>query len=551
MSQHHTPQHLRERTDRSHLRADAGDAAGAMSHRQIMEALSGLLLAMFVAMLSSTVVTNALPRIVADLEGSQTGYTWVVVATLLAMTATTPVWGKLADLFSKKLLVQTALVVYTVGSVLASVSHSMGMLIGARLVQGLGVGGLTALVQVVIATMVPPRERGRYSGYIGAVFALATVSGPLIGGVIVDSSFGWRGCFYVGLPFAVLAFVLLQKTLHLPVVTRPAKVDVLGATLIMAGVSILLIWVSLAGNQFAWASATTAALVVAGLLVLALAVWVETRAVEPIIPLHLFRDRTIALATTASVFVGVAMFGATVYLSQYFQTARGMTPTHAGLMSIAMVGGLLVSSIGTGRIITATGRWKRFLVGGMVLVVVGLGLLGTIDETTNLAVVGAFMAVLGIGLGATMQNLVLAVQNNVPVSELGAASSVVAFFRSLGGSIGVAVLGALLSNRVATRAADGLTAIGVTPDSHQSHEIPDLATLPAPVRGVFEAAFGQSFGELFLVAAPFALVALVCVSLIREVPLRTTNDLVEVADELLADAAPEATAELTATIPSR
>lgn len=497
-----------------------------MTHREILEALSGLLLALFVAMLSSTVVTNALPRIVADLRGSQTGYTWVVVATLLAMTSTTPVWGKLADLYDKKKLVQAALVVYVAGSVLASVATSMGMLIGARVVQGLGVGGLTALVQVVIATIVPPRERGRYSGYLGAVFALATVSGPLIGGVIVDSALGWRGCFFVSLPIAVAALVLLQRTLHLPSARRDdAHVDVLGATLLMGGVSLLLVWVSLAGNQFAWVSGWTALLVLAGLAVLAAAVWVEGRvAAEPIIPLPLFRDRTIALATLASVFVGIALFGATVYLSQYFQTARGMTPTRAGLMSIALVGGLLVSSIVSGRIITATGRWKRFLVGGMVLVVAGLALLGTIDETTPLAVVAAFMALLGLGLGATQQNLVLAVQNNVPLSQLGAASSVVAFFRSLGGSIGVAALGALLSNRVAARATDGLTAIGVTPDAHQSHEIPDLAALPAPVRGVFEHAFGASFGELFLVAAPFAALALVCVVFIKEVPLRTTNE---------------------------
>ena len=225
-----------------------------MTHRQILEALSGLLLAMFVAMLSSTVVTNALPRIVTDLNGSQSGYTWVVVATLLAMTATTPIWGKLSDLFSKKLLVQTALVIYSIGSLVAAFAPSMGVLIGGRVIQGLGVGGLTALVQVVIASMVSPRERGRYSGYIGAVFATATVSGPLIGGLVVDSPLGWRGCFFVGLPFAVAAFYVLQRTLHLPVVKRSdVRIDYLGATLIVGGVSILLVWVSLAGQQFAWA----------------------------------------------------------------------------------------------------------------------------------------------------------------------------------------------------------------------------------------------------------------------------------------------------------
>ncbi|SDD36035.1 MDR family MFS transporter [Nocardioides lianchengensis] len=511
---------------------------GQMSHREIMEALSGLLLAMFVAMLSSTVVTNALPKIVTDLDGSQTGYTWVVVATLLSMTATTPIWGKLADLFSKKLLVQSALVIYSAGSLVAALAPSMSVLIGARVIQGLGVGGLTALVQVVIASMVSPRERGRYSGYIGAVFAVATVSGPLIGGLIVDSPLGWRGCFFVGLPFALGAFVLLQKTLHLPVVKRPVSIDYLGASLIISGVSLLLVWVSLAGNEYAWTSGTSILLVVLGLAILAAAVYVELRvATEPIIPMRLFADRTISLATLASVFIGVAMFGSTVYLSQYFQLARGMSPTKAGLMTIAMVGGLLVSSIVSGRVISATGLWKRWLVGGMFLVVVGLGLLGTVDETTHLALVGLFMAVLGIGLGATMQNLVLSVQNNVAASDLGAASSVVAFFRSMGGSIGVSALGALLSVQVADKVTSGLTGLGIASDGHSSHDIPDLSTLPAPVRGVFEHAFGASIGELFLIAMPCALVALVCIMFIKEVPLRTS---VSLADEV----APEATEEL-------
>lgn len=496
-----------------------------MSHREILEALSGLLLAMFVAMLSSTVVSNALPVIVSDLKGSQTGYTWVVVATMLAMTASTPIWGKLSDLFSKKLLVQLALVIYILGSVIAAFAPSMEILIGARVVQGLGVGGLTALVQVVIATMVSPRERGRYSGYMGAVFAMATVGGPLIGGVVVDSALGWRGCFFIGLPFAVIAFFLLQKTLHLPVVKRPVTIDYLGATLITAGVSTLLVWVSLAGNNFDWISATSALLVAFGALVLVAAVYVEAKvAVDPIIPIRLFKDRTIALATVASVMIGVAMFGSTVYLSQYFQISRGMTPTEAGLMSIAMVGGLFVSSVVTGRIITTTGRWKRFLVGGMVCVVAGLALLSTIDDTTSLVAIGGFMLILGLGLGATMQNLVLAVQNNVSMSDLGSASAVVAFFRSMGGSIGISALGAVLSYSVAEKVTSGLAAIGIDADGHESHSVPDMSSLPEPVRVVFEHAFGMAFGELFLIAVPFAVVALVCVMLIREVPLRTSND---------------------------
>ncbi len=517
--------------------ATAPSPSPEMTHRQVLEALTGLLLAMFVAMLSSTVVSNALPRIVTDLGGSQTGYTWVVVATLLTMTATTPIWGKLADQFSKKLLVQSALVIYSIGSLIAATAPTMGVLIGARAVQGLGVGGLTALVQVVIASMVPPRERGRYSGYIGAVFALATVSGPLVGGLLVDTV-GWRWCFYVGLPVAALAFIVLQKTLHLPVVRREVHVDYLGAALLVGGVSLLLVWVSLAGNQFAWGSRSSWALVVAGVVVLGAAIAVEGWfAREPVVPLRLFRDRTTALATAASVLVGVAMFGATVYLSQYFQLARGMTPTRAGLMSVFLVGGLLVSSIVTGRTITRTGRWKRFLVSGMVLVIAGLAMLGTIDDATPLWRVGLFMAVVGLGLGATMQNLVLAVQNNAAHADMGAASALVTFFRSMGGSIGVSALGAVLSHQVATRVADGLDRLGVATSTHESHAIPDLASLPEPVRQVFEHAFGVATGELFLIAVPFAALALVCVTLIREVPLRTTilHD-----DEL----SPEVSAEL-------
>ena len=525
----------------------SAEQAGQMSHREIMEALTGLLLAMFVAMLSSTVVTNALPAIVTDLHGSQTGYTWVVVATLLTMTATTPIWGKLADLMSKKLLVQGALVIYSAGSLVAAFAPNMGVLIGARAIQGLGVGGLTALVQVVIASMVSPRERGRYSGYIGAVFATATVSGPLLGGVIVDSPLGWRGCFFVGLPIAALAFVVLQKTLHLPVLRRDdVSIDYVGATLIMAGVSVILVWVSLAGTSFDWLSGTTALMVGGGVSLIAAALYVEARvASEPVIPLRLFKDRTIALATAASVMIGVAMFGATVYLGQYFQLSRGMTPTEAGLMSIAMVGGLLVSSTLTGRRITATGLWKRYLVGGSVLVIIGLALLGTIDAETPLTFIAGAMFVVGLGLGATMQNLVLAVQNTAHPKDLGAASSVVAFFRSMGGSIGVSALGAVLAHQTSAQVKDGIAKLAADGQlsrdqlaglQHSTGDIPDLDALPGPVQTLYEAAMGSATGHLFLIALPFAVVALACVLFIKETPLRTNVG--------PADAAPEATGEL-------
>ena len=513
--------------------AGAGKQAGVpevMTHREVLEALSGLLLAMFVAMLSSTVVSNALPVIVADLNGTESGYTWVIVATLLALTATTPIWGKLADLFSKKVLVQVSLLVFVAGSLFAAVSSSMGMLISARVVQGVGVGGLSALVQIVIASIVPPRERGRYFGYLGAVFAVATVSGPLVGGLIVDTPWlGWRWCFAVGIPVAAVAIVVLQKTLHLPVVRREGvKIDYLGAALIASGVSVLLIWVSLAGNRFDWASPTTALMVAGGVLLLAAAVVVESRVAEPVIPLRLFKDRTIALASIASTLVGVAMFGATVFLSQFFQLAHGKTPTVAGLLTLPMVLGLLLSSILTGRVIARTGVWKRYLVGGAALLVVGPGLLSTLDHTTSMVTAGVFMLVMGIGLGAVNQNLVLAVQNAAAQRDIGAASSLAAFFRTMGGSAGVSALGAVLGHQVATSVAAGLAKLGI-PVEGEAGTIPDLDTLPGPVREVFEAAYGDATGHVFLIAVPFALVALVCILLIRETPLRTT---IARADEL-------------------
>jgi EmrB/QacA subfamily drug resistance transporter len=502
-----------------------------MTHREVLEALSGLLVAMFVAMLSSTVVASALPRIVADLEGSESGYTWVVVATLLALTATTPIWGKLADLFSKKALVQLSLVIYLAGSLLAGLAPSMGVLIGARVVQGVGVGGLAALVQIVIATIVAPRERGRYFGYLGAVFAVATVSGPLIGGLVVDTSWlGWRWTFFVGVPFAVLAFVVLQKTLHLPTVKRAVSIDYLGALLVASGVSVLLVWVSLAGTRFEWQSFTTTWMVSLGVVLLLAFVYVEGRVKEPIIPLRLFRDRTTGLAVFASVMVGVAMFGATVFLQQYFQIARGMSPTHAGLMSLAMVGGLLVSGIVSGRVISRTGRWKRYIVGGAALMIVGIGLLSTIDGSTGLFEAGVFMAVLGIGVGAVNQNLVLVVQNNAAHRDVGAASSLAAFFRTMGGSVGVSMLGTALGHQVGSGVTEGLARLGITPSAEGgATSIPDLSTLPAPVREVFQTAFAEATGHIFLLATPFAVLALVAIVLIREVPLRTT---IERADEI-------------------
>ncbi|MFE3494476.1 MFS transporter [Streptomyces sp. NPDC059175] len=503
------------------------DGDAPMTHRQIMEALSGLLLGMFVAILSSTIVSNALPQIISDLGGGQSAYTWVVTAALLSMTATTPLWGKLSDLFSKKLLVQIALVIYVAGSVVAGLSENTGMLIACRVVQGIGVGGLTALAQIIMAAMIAPRERGRYSGYLGATFAVATVGGPLLGGVITDTDWlGWRWCFYVGVPFAVIALLVLQKTLKLPVVKRQVKVDWAGAFFISAAVSLLLIWVTFAGDKYDWLSWQTYAMVGGSVVLGAVFLVVEAKASEPIIPLRLFRNRTITLASLASLFVGVAMFAGTVFFSQYFQLARDKSPTMSGVMTIPMIGGLFVSSTVSGQIITKTGKWKAWLVSGGVLVTAGLGLLGGIRYDTDYWRIAVFMGVLGLGLGMMMQNLVLATQNQVAPQDLGSASSVVTFFRSLGGAIGVSVLGAVLSNRVTDYVQDGLAELGpraaaLGHGGTGGGGIPDLDALPAPIRTVMESAFGHGVADVFLWAAPFALLAFLVTLFIKEVPLKT------------------------------
>jgi EmrB/QacA subfamily drug resistance transporter len=499
---------------------------GQMTHREILSALSGMLLAMFVAFLSSTVVSNALPTIITDLRGSQGQYTWVITATLLASTASTPIWGKLADLFSKKLLIQLAIVIFIAGSMMAGLAQSVDTLIAWRVLQGLGLGGLQALVQIAMAAMISPRERGRYSGLLGGVMAVATIGGPLLGGLLVDTSWlGWRWCFYVGVPFAAVALVLLQRTLHLPVTRREVHIDYLGAGFLTAGVSALLIWVTLAGDTFAWASVETALFVGGGLLALVAFVVVELRAAEPIVPLRLFRDRTTTLAILASIAIGVAMFGSSVFLGQYLQISRGYSPTAAGLLTIPMIGGLLLSSTVSGILITRTGRWKRFLTGGAVFVVVGFGLLSFIDHETDMVLLGVFLFVLGVGIGMTMQNLVLAVQNTVAASDLGAASSAVAFFRSLGGTIGVSVLGAVLAGRVGDLIRAGLADVPGAGQAASSGDVglANLADAPPAIQTLIRVSYGDATGRIFLISSAIAVVALVAIVLIREVALRTQS----------------------------
>jgi len=514
--------------------------APAMNHRQVMEALSGILLGMFVSILATSVVSSSLPKIVSDLNGSQSSYTWVVTATLLTTTITTPIWGKLADLVNRKLLIQIALVISVLSSAAAGFSETVGFLIGMRALQGIGAGGLTALATVLLADILSPRERGRYMGLMGGIMGIGMVGGPLLGGVITDS-LSWHWNFFVGLPFAVAAIIVLQRTLHLPQMARKVvRIDYWGAALISVGIALLLLWVTFAGDQFDWLSWQTAAMVIGAVAVLAVAVVVENKVADPIIPMHLFKNRTLVFSVIASVAVGVAMFGTSVFLSQYMQVARGKTPTQSGLLTIPMILGLFLSSTISGRLITRYGKYKGFMIGGAVLLTAGLGLMGTIRFDTSFVLVSLFMFVMGAGVGMLMQNLVLAVQNTLDVSEVGSGTATVAFFRTLGGAIGVSALGAVLGNRITGYVTDGLASAGVDPAAlggGGTTAVPDVSTIPEPIKTIIESSYGHGIADLFLIAVPLGAVALIAVLFLKEVPLGRRSGVEQLLDQDQTDEA--------------
>ncbi|MGB4780013.1 MDR family MFS transporter [Microbacterium sp.] len=546
-------------------------AAPRMSQRQVLEALSGLLLGMFVSMLASTVVSTSLPVIIHDLDGNQAAFTWVVTATLLTTAISTPIWGKLADLTNRKLLFQLAISIFVLATAAAGFSTNPEMLITFRAVQGIGAGGLAALSQVLMADIISPRERGRYMGLFGAVMAVATIGGPLLGGVITDA-WGWRWNFFVALPFAVLALILVQTTLHVP--ARPKKktsIDYLGIVLLSVAVSLLLIWVTNAGTATAgdwsdlanndWWSLTTVLMVGGALVAAILFVIVELRSAEPLIPLTLFRNRTFTLSVIASIATGIAMFGASVFLSQYMQLARGATPTQAGLMTIPMIGGLLLASIGVGALVTKYGRWKPYLIVGSVLLIAGSYLLSTIHYDTDFVLVSLYMFLLGAGVGMTMQNLVLVVQNTTPPEQIGVASSGVTFFRSLGGTIGVSVMGAALAARVidlvAERKDDIAAAMASLGDKApywaeqlQSGSLPKVSAMPEALRVVFEDIYGSGISHSFLIAVPFAIISLVAIVFLpnKALTTMTTTERMRASEADLATVSvPEAMGVLTTT----
>jgi EmrB/QacA subfamily drug resistance transporter len=503
-------------------------AGEELSHKEILEVMIGLLAALFTALISSTIVSTALPTIMAQLHGTQRQYTWVITASLLAMTISTPILGKLADLVNKKLLIQASIILFVLGSIGAGVSQEIWQMMVARAAQGIAMGGLTAMTQAIMGTIIAPRQRGRYTGYMGAVMAVATISGPLVGGWITDS-WNWRWVFFVCVPLAVIALFLLQITLKLPQLPkRKVKIDVGGAFFLAITAAAPMLWVTFAGKDYDWISWQTAAFAGAFVVAAVVALIIELRHSEPIVPIRVMKNSTTALMIIAGMAVGVGMFGAGTFLTQYFQLGAGYTPTKAGLMTLPMIGAQLVSSVVGGQIVSRTGRWKPVMVIGGVLMVVGFVGLGVdLDHTTPYWHTAIWMAIAGIGVGCLIQNIVLAVQNTVDVKDIGASSATISFFRSLGGAVGVSVLGAVLADKVEDKIIDGIKAMGPA-GAQAAGRLGggagnlNINGLPAPIRTLIHDSYADTFGSLFLIAGLVAIAALIAVVLVREVPLRTT-----------------------------
>lgn len=487
----------------------------AFSHRQIQLIFSGLMLGMLLAALDQTIVATALPTITGELGGLN-HLSWVVTAYLLASTVSTPLYGKLGDLYGRKRLFQIAIVVFLVGSMLCGLAQSMPQLIAFRAIQGIGGGGLMVLAQAIIAEVVSPRERGRYQGYFGAVFGVSSVAGPLLGGFLTDQ-ISWRWVFYVNIPLGIAALVVTAIVLPASPQHGKPKVDYLGAALLSAAVTCLVLLTTWGGTEHPWGSPTIVLLGVGAVVLLGVLLTVEWRSPEPIVPVHLFRVRTFNVATSVSFIVGLAMFGAISFLPLFLQVVNNASATNSGLLLLPLMLGMLTASMGSGQVISRTGRYKLFPVIGCATAAIAMFLLSTMGTGTSQTTVTVYMAALGVGLGFTMQTMILAVQNVVRLGDLGAATSSVSFFRSMGGAIGVALFGALfnglLADRIGTTIAIG-EGVGFTPET--------IAQLPPGEHATFVAGFADALTTVFGYAAPLLVAAFALACLLREVPLRSS-----------------------------
>ncbi len=500
----------------------------AMTHRQILVVFSGLMLGLFLAALDQSVVSTALPTIAGDFHGLNR-LTWVVTAYLLTSTASAPLYGKISDLYGRKRIFQFAIVVFLGASALAGLSQNMNELIIFRGLQGLGAGGLMVLAMSIVGDIVPPSERGRYQGYFGAVFGVSSVAGPLIGGFLVES-ISWRWIFYINLPIGAAALVVTSIVLKDRGERRQHAIDYFGALLLVAGVSALLLVTTLGGSPsgygYPWGSWQIITMIVAGVTLIAAFIFREMRAPEPIVPMHLFRKRVFTASNAAGFVIGVAMFGAIIYLPVYLQVVKGVSPTISGLELLPLMVGILGASISAGQIITRRGRYKMFPVAGTAITTVAMGLLTFLSATSSYLEISAFLFIMGIGMGLVMQVLVLAVQNGVDYKDLGTATSLSNFFRSMGGAFGTAILGAVLTDRLDGNLLAALPAAARPHIGQISRLIvgspKSLKLLPAPIHTAAIQAYVHSIDTVFIVATPIVFLAFIAALAMPEIKLRST-----------------------------
>ncbi|MYW19271.1 DHA2 family efflux MFS transporter permease subunit [Streptomyces sp. SID2955] len=481
--------------------------------------LLALMIAMMLAMLDNMIVGTAMPTIVGELGGLE-HLSWVVTGYTLATAASTPVWGKLGDMFGRKGAFLSSIVIFLIGSALSGMAQDMGQLIGFRAVQGLGAGGLMVGVMAIIGDLIPPRERGKYQGLMAGVMALAMIGGPLVGGTITDN-WGWRWSFYINLPLGAVALALVTAVLHLPKKRSKAGIDYLGVVLLTVGITSIVLVTTWGGTEYAWTSARIMELIGIGVAALIGFVYWQTRAAEPVVPLHIFKSRNFTLMSVIGFITGFVMFGATLFLPLYQQAVQGASATNSGLLLLPMLGAMLVTSMVAGRVTTSSGRYKLFPVVGGALMIVGLYLLSLMDTETTRLTSGVYMAVVGAGMGCLMQITMLVAQNSVQMKDMGVASSSTTLFRTLGSSFGVAIMGALFNHRVQDVMAERAGALGknVTQQSAQL-DAASLAKLPAAAREAYQHAVSAGTHSAFLLGACIAVVVLIAALFVKEVPLK-------------------------------
>ncbi len=521
------------------------------THKEIMVILGGLMTGLLLAALDQTIVSTALKSIVEDFDGLN-HYTWVVTAYLLASTASTPLYGKISDIYGRRPVFQFAIVTFLLGSFLAGASQNMSQLIATRALQGLGAGGLMALTFVIIGDIVPPRERGRYQGYFGAVWGLSSVAGPLLGGFFSDHATilgvtGWRWIFYINLPFGITALLVTSAVLHIPKVKREHKIDYLGAILMVTAVCSTLLAVSIYGPQNGWSDSRTIIYLTGGIILSLLFLKWETKAVEPILPLSLFKNHTFSLTSILGFIIGAGMFGAILMLPLYLQVVKGNTATEAGLKLIPLMLGIVPTSIISGKQISKHGHYKRFPIAGAAIMTVGIALMSTLDRDTPFWQLSIYAIMVGAGLGLSMQTIVIALQNSVDFKDMGVATSSNTFFRSLGSVFGTAVFGTILTNRLGHYLTTNFQALAQSNPSAVEgfdraaldgiqNNTAALAALPPVIQSTALDAFVSSFHIVFLAAAPVTAIGFIFALFLREVPLRTNKDYASAREDAAGEA---------------